>query len=149
MSDSFILIKVTLTQLGTIGLPRHALSYSTLIGLFKNLLCFQKKAHISLTESFHYFISRKRTFTMHVIKLLFWFIILADASNPRISRYMLARCPLHLGVTVTVCLFKVLKSPSLPNSYLIYSGAPCIWVRILFTRLVDYLPSHIQRALVE
>ena len=33
----------------------------------------------------------------NVIKLLFWFIILADALNPRISRYILARCPLHLG----------------------------------------------------
>ena len=33
----------------------------------------------------------------NVIKLLFWFIILADALNPRISLYILARCRLHLG----------------------------------------------------
>ena len=33
----------------------------------------------------------------NVIKLLFWFKILADALNPRISRFILARCMLHLG----------------------------------------------------
>ena len=33
----------------------------------------------------------------NVIKLLFWFIIPADALNPRISRYILARCWLLLG----------------------------------------------------
>ena len=33
----------------------------------------------------------------NVIKLLFLFIILADASNPSISQYILARCPFHLG----------------------------------------------------
>ena len=33
----------------------------------------------------------------NVIKLLFWFIILVDALNPRISRYLSAGCPLHLG----------------------------------------------------
>ena len=33
----------------------------------------------------------------NVIKLLFWFIILADTLNPRISRYIVARCPFHLG----------------------------------------------------
>ena len=33
----------------------------------------------------------------NVIKLLFWFVTLADALNPRISRYILARYPLHLG----------------------------------------------------
>ena len=35
--------------------------------------------------------------SFNVIKLLFWFIILAEALNLRISRYILARCPLHLG----------------------------------------------------